>query len=97
MFVVTLRFSVNRMQASRWMDGHNAWIRRGFEDGVFLLTGSLSAGAGGAVLAHGLSRDALELRLREDPFVAESVVDAEILEIAPGRVDDRLAFLKAER
>ena len=41
MFVVTLRFSTHRMQAPRWMDGHNAWIRRGFEDGVFLLTGSL--------------------------------------------------------
>lgn len=94
MFVVTLRFSTHRAQASRWMDGHNAWIRRGFEDGVFLLTGSLSAGAGGAVLAHGLSRDALERRLREDPFVAEGVVDADILEIAPGRLDERLAFLK---
>jgi len=94
MFVVTLRFSTHRMQAPRWMDGHNAWIRRGFEDGVFLLAGSLSAGAGGAVLAHGLTRDALEQRLREDPFVAEGVVDAEIVEIAPGRTDDRLAFLK---
>lgn len=94
MFVVTLRFSAHRMQAPRWMDGHNAWIRRGFEDGVFLLTGSLSAGGGGAVLAHGLTRDALEQRLREDPFVAEGVVDAEIVEIAPGRTDDRLAFLK---
>ncbi|MBW8850077.1 MAG: hypothetical protein JF600_04790 [Xanthomonadales bacterium] len=94
MFVVTPRFSAHRMQAPRWMDGHNAWIRRGFEDGVFLLTGSLSAGAGGAVLAHGLTRDALEQRLREDPFVAEGVVDAEIVEIAPSRTDDRLAFLK---
>jgi len=95
MFVVTLRLSTHRMQAPRWMDDHNAWIRRGFKDGVFLLTGSLPAGEGGAVLAHGLTRDALEQRLREDPFVAEGVVDAAIVEIAPGRTDDRLAFLKA--
>ncbi|CAO3411553.1 YciI family protein [Azospirillum largimobile] len=97
MFVVTLRFSANRAEAARHMDGHNAWIRRGFEDGLFLLAGSLPGGAGGAVLAHGLSRDDLDARLREDPFVAEQVVEADILEIAPGRVDDRLAFLRGAR
>jgi len=95
MFVVTLRFSANRMHASRWMEGHNAWIRRGFEDGVFLVTGSLSSGEGGAVMAHGISRDALQQRLRDDPFVAEGVVEADIIEIAPARLDERLAFLKA--
>lgn len=97
MFVVTLRFSANRAKAARHMDGHNAWIRRGFEDGAFLLAGSLPSGAGGAVLAHGLSRDDLDARLREDPFVAEQVVEADILQIAPGRVDDRLAFLRGGR
>jgi hypothetical protein len=29
----------------------------------------------------------------EDPFVAEGIVSAEILEVAPTRLDDRLAFL----
>jgi hypothetical protein len=29
----------------------------------------------------------------QDPFVAEGVVSAEILEIAPGRADERLKFL----
>ncbi|WP_207479115.1 YciI family protein [Arenibaculum pallidiluteum] len=94
MFVVTLRLSANKAQAARHMDGHNAWIRRGFEDGIFLLTGSLQGG-GGAVFAHNLSREDLEARLKDDPFVAEQVVEADILEIAPGRTDERLAFLKA--
>lgn len=93
MFVVFLRFSANRARAGEFMDGHNAWIRGGFEDGVFLMTGSLQPAAGGAVLAHGLSREDLERRVAEDPFVAEGVVTAEILEIAPGRTDERLAFL----
>lgn len=95
MFVVTLKFSANKARAPELMDGHNAWIRQGFEDGVFLLTGSLAPGAGGAVLAHNLSRADLEARVMQDPFVAEGVVSADILEIAPGRTDDRLAFLKA--
>lgn len=95
MFVVTLRFSANKAQAPRWMEGHNAWIAKGFADGVFLLTGSLPPGAGGAVLAHGTTRPDLEARLAQDPFVIHDVVVPDIVEIAPGRADPRLAFLKA--
>ncbi|WP_298745121.1 hypothetical protein [uncultured Brevundimonas sp.] len=94
MFVVLLRFAVNKAKAPQFMEGHNAWIGCGFEDGVFLVTGSLQPGIGGAVIAHGVSRADLEARIQEDPFVVENVVSADILEIMPGRTDERLAFLK---
>lgn len=94
MFVVTLRFSANKAKAPLFIAGHNAWIRQGFEDGIFLLTGNLQPSAGGAVVAHNISRTDLEARLKEDPFVAEDVVSTDILEIVPGRTDDRLVFLK---
>ncbi|MGD9477696.1 YciI family protein [Shinella sp. G-2] len=93
MFLVTLKFSANKAKAAQFMDGHNVWIRRGFDDGVFLLTGSLQPAAGGAVLAHNVSRTDLEARVKNDPFVAEDVVQAEIMEITPGKADERLAFL----
>ena len=93
MFVVLLRFSDNKSQAGTLMEGHNQWIRRGCEDGVFLLAGSLHPGLGGSVVAHGESLEELECRVMEDPFVAESVVSAEILEIEPKKADERLSFL----
>lgn len=93
MFVVLLRFSQNKEQASTFMDGHNQWIRRGFEDGIFLMVGSLQPGLGGSVMAHGISREDLESRVNEDPFVAENIVTAEILEIEPKKADERLNFL----
>jgi hypothetical protein len=31
--------------------------------------------------------------VKDDPFVAESVVTAEILEITPAKADERLTFL----
>jgi uncharacterized protein YciI len=93
MFIVTLRFA-DRTKAPQFMEGHNAWIKRGFDDNVFLLAGSLRPNAGGAILAHNISRADFESRVQEDPFVAQGVVTADILEIAPGRADDRLAFLK---
>ena len=94
MFVVILKFSANKAKAPALMEGHNAWLKRGFDEGIFLLSGSIQPSAGGAVLAHNTSRADLETRVQQDPFVVEDVVTADILEIAPGRTDDRLAFLK---
>jgi uncharacterized protein YciI len=94
MFIVLLRFSEDRGRAAQLMEDHRQWIERGFADGVFILTGSLAAAGGGAILAHDTSRPDLEDRVKRDPFVAEGVVAAEILEVTPSRVDDRLGFLR---
>ena len=93
MFMVLLKFSGNKSQASQFMDGHKAWIKRGFEDGVFLLAGSLQPNLGGGIVAHNTSLPDLQGRVNDDPFVAENVVSADILEIAPSRADERLEFL----
>ncbi len=93
MFVVLLRFSANKGQASRFMEGHKEWIRRGFDDGVFLLVGNLQPNLGGGIVAHNTSLAELQSRVNADPFVVEDVVSAEILEITPGKTDDRLKFI----
>lgn len=96
MYIVLLRFSRNQDQAHDFMDGHNQWIRRGFEDKVFLVVGTLQPGLGGSVIAHGESREALENRVNQDPFVTENVVTAEILEVEPKKADRRLDFILAK-
>jgi len=93
MFIVLLKFSGNKGQAGQFMDGHKEWIQRGFDDGVFLVAGSLQPSSGGGIVAHNTSLSDLESRVDGDPFVAEDVVRAEILEITPSRADERLAFL----
>jgi uncharacterized protein YciI len=95
MFVITLRFA-DKSRAAMHMDAHKAWIRMGLQEGVFLLVGSIQPNAGGAIIAHNTSLPALQERLAQDPFVAEGVVTADILEIAPSMTDERLAFLKDE-
>lgn len=93
MFIVLLKFSDNRGQASNYMEGHNAWLKQGFDDGVFLMAGSLKPGLGGAIMAHNASLSELRGRVEKDPFVVENVVSADILEIAPSKTDERLGFL----
>ena len=75
------------------MDGHNEWIKRGFDDGIFLVVGSLQPNLGGGILAHNTTLSDLQSRVNTDPFVAENVVSAEILEITPAKADERLQFL----
>lgn len=92
-FIVQLKFAGNKARAGEFMEGHKAWLKRGFDDGVFLLAGSLPPDLGGGIVAHNTSRDDLEDRVSDDPFVAEQVVSAEILEMTPSRADERLNFL----
>ncbi|WP_018234693.1 YciI family protein [Ensifer sp. BR816] len=94
MFVTFLRFAENGAAAPDFMAAHNNWIAQGFADGVFLCVGSLQPAAGGAILAHGESRDAHDARIAADPFVAQGIVTAETYEIDPKRTASALDFVK---
>lgn len=95
MFIVLLKFSTNKDRASKFMDGHKEWLKRGFDDGIFLLVGSLQPNLGGGIVAHNISLEDLQGRVGDDPFVAEGVVSADIIEITPSKVDERLNFILA--
>ncbi|MDD9720657.1 hypothetical protein PVW51_08125 [Sulfitobacter sp. PR48] len=95
MYIVTLSLTAQKSRASEFMAAHNAWIARGFDEGAFLLVGSLKPQGGGAILAAGSDRAALEQRIADDPFVQEGIAIPEIQEVAPARTDERLSFLTA--
>lgn len=95
MFIVFLRFSDNKANAGQFMADHNAWIAKGFDDGIFLVVGTLEPKQGGAIIAHGVDRAAMEARVKDDPFVKENVVTAEIHEISPAKTDPRIDLLLA--
>jgi uncharacterized protein YciI len=93
MYIVLLRFSGAKAKAVEFMEGHKAWIKRGFDDGVFVMTGTLQPNQGGLVVAANTSRTDLDKRVSADPFVVEGVVKAEILEVTPSRAHERLSWL----
>ena len=51
MHIVLLKFSSNKSQAGQFMEAHKRWVKRGFDDGVFLLVGSLEPNGGGGIVA----------------------------------------------
>ena len=93
MFVIQLRFSTNKANAGQFMDGHNAWLKDGFAKGIFLLAGTIQPKLGGAILAHNSTLEQLQQIVHDDPFVAEGVVAAEIIEITPSKAAPQLEFL----
>lgn len=93
MFIVLLKFSDNKSLAGQFMERHKEWLKRGFDEGVFVLAGSLQPNLGGGIIAHNTALPDLQKRVNDDPFVVEKVVSAEIIEITPSKADERLDFL----
>lgn len=93
MFIVLLKFSRQRARASEWMKAHQAWLQQGFDEGVFLASGSLAERQGGCILAQGTDLPTLQRRLAADPFVAHEVVQAEVIEADISNAHPALANL----
>ena len=72
MFIVLLQFSDNKNQASQFMEGHMEWVKSGFDDGVFLLAGSLQPNMGGGIVAHNTSLSELQNRVNDDPKYSDT-------------------------
>lgn len=93
MFVVLLKFSTNKANAGQFMDGHNSWLKDGFAKGTFLLAGTIQPKLGGAILAHNVTLAKIQDIVKEDPFVSEGIVTAEIIEITPSKAAPQMDFL----
>ena len=78
------------------MEAHNAWIAKGLADGVFQCVGSLHVG-GGFIIAHGEENEALLQRVKEDPFVENNVVTADVHQVDVKRTAPELAHLAEAR
>lgn len=96
MFIILLKFSKNRDLAGKFMEGHMKWLNQGFDEGVFLLAGSLKPNLGGAIIAKNSSIELIQNRINQDPFIIENIVESEILEINPSKMDDRFTDLLKE-
>ena len=85
MFIVLPQVFGQQRQGREVHGRHVDWIKRGYEDGVFLLTGSLQPAWAAGSWPTTLRVRSWRAWVEADPFVAENVVAAEILEIDPSK------------
>lgn len=96
MFVVLLTYTVPLEQIDRLGPDHRAWLKTCYDDGIFLASGPQQPRSGGAILAHGLTREELEARLAHDPFAQAGAATYQIIKVGVRLADPRLAFLVEE-
>lgn len=68
MFIIIFKFSENKSKTGEQMEDQNEWIQKGFQDGKFLIVGSLQPNLGGSVVAQNLSLSELKERENLDPL-----------------------------
>ncbi|CAH1666326.1 YciI family protein [Chelatococcus asaccharovorans] len=95
MFLILLSYTKPLDEVDLWLDDHKAWVKQGFDDGVFVLAGGQSPRVGGVVIAIGETREQVESRAARDPFVHKGVAAAQVIEVRPSTLDARLKFLHA--
>ena len=94
MFIILLTYTKQLDEVDRHLDAHKAWVKQGFEEGAFILSGGQRPRTGGALLALGDNRSAIQSRIVRDPFILAGVATAMVIEVVPPTLDDRLDWLK---
>lgn len=94
MFLILLTYTKPLEDVDKHLTDHKAWVKRGFDDGVFVLSGGQRPRLGGALIAIGADRAAIQQRVDQDPFIVSGVATAVIIEVVPSTVDERLSLLR---
>ena len=94
MFIILLTYTKPLAEVDQHLAAHQAWVKRGFDDGLLLASGGRKPRIGGVLIGQGLDRAGIEALAVTDPFVVEGVATAEVIEFRPSRLDPRLAFLE---
>jgi uncharacterized protein YciI len=93
MFVITLTYLADLAEIDSAMPRHMAYLRRQYKDGTFLVSGRQVPRVGGVIIATGVTREELERRIALDPFVADGLAEASIVEFKASQTAPQLKGL----
>ena len=85
MYVVSLSYRVPQDIVDFHNDAHIAWLKKAFDDGVFIAAGRKVPRTGGMLLSRA-DRGTLDASLAQDPFYSNGVADFEVVEFHAARV-----------
>ncbi|MGZ3305338.1 MAG: YciI family protein [Asticcacaulis sp.] len=94
MFLLSLTYKVPNDEVDRHLDAHKAWLKEGYEAGLFLASGRKVPRTGGMIFAKG-RRAEIDAMARKDPFYVNGVAEFTISEININMTSGELEGLKA--
>ena len=92
-FIVLLRYTAPVEAVDVLLEDHVAWLRANHAQGLLVGWGRMVPREGGVLLAKGESRAAVQALAETDPFVKGGVAEVQVIEWAPGFLDDSVAGL----
>ena len=69
---------------------HVAWLKRGYEEGAFLVSGRRVPRTGGVIIARGTSLADGEERMRQDPLQSGGLATAEVFAFEGNLMSDAM-------
>jgi len=95
MFIVTLTYLKPVEQIDALMEGHIAWLKQGYADGLFVASGRRVPRTGGVILARSGDEAALRETLARDPFVVHGAARCDVVEFAASMTVPEAEVLKS--
>ena len=93
MIVVSLNYIAPLPEIDRLLEGHKAWLKAGYDDGIFVASGAKRPRTGGVILAR-CRRETLDAKLAADPFGRAGVAEYDVTEFAATTVAPGLGVLR---
>lgn len=90
-FLVEVTYLVPHEQMLAVRPEHRAYLQKGYDGGLLLLSGAQTSGKGGVVIARAESRLDIEEFFKHDPYGRERIAEFRIIEFVPAQFQD---FLK---
>ncbi len=94
MFLLSLTYKVPNDEVDRHLDAHKAWLKEGYDAGIFMASGRKVPRTGGMIFARG-SHAEIDAMARRDPFYVNGVADFVLNEININMAADELQGLLA--
>lgn len=93
MFILSLTYVKPSEEADKVMEPHMAWVKQGYDSGMFLASGRKVPRTGGIIFARG-DRAEIEAYVAADPFTLHGVAEYVVTEVAVTTAVEGLEGLK---
>ncbi|ADM96959.1 YciI family protein [Dickeya dadantii] len=91
MYIISLTYNAPLDEVENLLERHVTWLKRGYEQGVFVASGRKNPRTGGVILAKSVGREELDDFLKQDPF--QAVANYEVIDFQPSMTVDAFAAL----
>ena len=90
MFIIELTYTRPLAEVDNLLDEHSQFLKKYYDEGIFLLSGRKHPRTGGIILARAESMADIEKIISEDPFHRHGVAEYTITEFLPSMANETL-------